>query len=43
MKNLQRQILIQFIIIAAIAFALGFTAGIESAGRNAENVREAIR
>lgn len=43
MKKLQRQILIQFLIVAAIAFALGFTAGIESAGRNAENVREVMK
>ncbi len=43
MKKLQQDLMIIFLIVAAIAFALGFTAGIESAGRNAENVREAIR
>jgi uncharacterized membrane protein YtjA (UPF0391 family) len=43
MKKLQHDLFICFLIIAAIAFALGFTAGIESAGRNAENVREATR
>lgn len=39
MKN--RDLLITFLIVAAIAFALGFTAGIESASRNTETVKEA--